>query len=45
MKKVEQEIKWMVQVDVIEPVDESRDWCAPIVVLPKASGNVRICVD
>ena len=32
-------------LDVIEPVDEPTEWCAPIVVVPKSSGEVRVCVD
>ena len=35
----------MEQLDVIEPVDEPTEWCSPIVVVPKADGRVRICVD
>ena len=45
MKKVQEEIKRMEQLDVIEPVDEPTEWCSPIVVVPKADGRVRICVD
>ena len=35
----------MEQLDVIEPIDEPTEWCSPIVVVPKAHGRVRICVD
>ena len=35
----------MEQLDVIEPVDETTEWCSPIVVVPKVDGRVRICVD
>ena len=35
----------MEQVDVIEPIEEPTEWCSPIVVVPKADGRVRICVD
>lgn len=45
LKKVEKEINRLRALDVIEPVDEPTDWCAPIVVVPKASGDVRMCVD
>ena len=45
MKKVQEEIERMLQLDVIEPVDEPTEWCSPIVVVPKADGRVRICVD
>ena len=45
MKKTELEIKCMMNMDVIEPVDEPTDWCAPIVVVPEQSGDIRLCVD
>ena len=45
MKKVREEIERMLQLDVIEPVDEPMEWCSPIMVVPKADGRVRICVD
>ena len=45
MKNVQEEIKRMEQLDVIEPVDEPTEWCSPIVVVPKADGRVRICID
>lgn len=45
MKNVKEEIERMLQLDVIEPVDESTERCSPIVVVPKADGRVRICVD
>ena len=45
MKKVKEEVERMLQLDVIEPVDEPTEWCSPIVVVPKAIGSVRICVD
>ena len=32
-------------MNVISRVDEPTDRCAPMVVTPKASGEVRICVD
>ena len=32
-------------MNVIFRVDEPTDWCAPMVVTPKASGQVRICAD
>ena len=45
MKKVEDEINGLVKSGVIESVDEPTDWCAPMVVVPKPNGNVRLCVD
>ncbi|XP_046391596.1 uncharacterized protein K02A2.6-like [Ischnura elegans] len=43
--KVEAEIKKMEAEGIITPVEEPTDWCAPMVVVPKADGSVRICVD
>lgn len=45
MKKVKDELQRILQLDVIEPVDKPTDWCSPIVVVPKANGNVRLYVD
>ena len=45
MKKVEQEIAALAKSGVIEPIDEPTDWCAPMVVVPKPNGNLRLCVD
>ena len=41
----EKELMRMVELGVIERVEEHREWCAGMVVAPKASGDVRICVD
>ena len=35
----------MLKIGVIRKVNESADWCAPMVVVPKQNGQVRICVD
>ena len=43
--KVEEELKRMQRLDVIEEVSESSDWCSPMVVVPKSDATVRICVD
>ena len=43
--KTKAEIDRMLTKNVISRVDELTDWCAPIMVTPKASGEVRICVD
>ena len=32
-------------MNVISRVDEPTDWCAPMVVILKTSGEVLICVD
>ena len=31
--------------DIIRPVTEPTEWCAPIVVVPKPNGKIRLCVD
>ena len=41
MKKVQEEIKRMEQLDVTEPIDEPTEWCSPIVVVPEADGRVK----
>ena len=44
-KKVKAELERLQSLGVITPVTEPTPWCAPIVVVPKSSGDVRICVD
>ena len=43
-KKVEEELLRMQTIGVISPVDDPSPWCAGVVVVPKSSGSVRICV-
>ena len=45
VKTVEQEITRMEQLGVIKKVDQPTKWCHPIVVVPKPSGEIRICID
>ena len=45
MDKVKAEIDRMVKDGVIEPVDGPTDWCSGMVVVPKQTERVRICVD
>ena len=35
----------MLQLSVIKEVVEPTAWVSPVVVMPKADGSVRICVD
>ena len=43
--KVKAELEWMEKMGVISRVEEPTDWCAAMVVVPKADNKVRICVD
>lgn len=44
-KKVRDELHQMETMGVITKVTEPTSWCAGMVVVPKRSGDVRICVD
>ena len=44
-QKVTKELDQMEKEGVISKVTEPTTWCAGMVVVPKKSGNVRICVD
>ena len=45
--KVKRKLDEMVKKDIITPLgDEPTEWyCQPLVIVPKPSGDVRICVD
>lgn len=42
---VRKELDRMVSLGVIVPVNEPTEWCAPIVVVPKNGGEIRLCID
>ena len=44
-EKVKEELGRMVTMGVISKVSDPTSWCAGMVVVPKSSGAVRICVD
>ncbi|KAL6490042.1 hypothetical protein MHYP_G00003870 [Metynnis hypsauchen] len=43
--KVKEELERMESMGVISKVSSPTEWCAGMVVVPKPSGNIRICVD
>ena len=45
LPKVKRELERMEELGVISKIDEPTDWCSGMVVVPKANGDVRICVD
>ena len=45
MRAVKDELDRMQRLGVIESVETPTQWCAVMVVVPKANGRVRICVD
>ena len=45
LSKVKEELSRMEQMEIVSTVDEPTEWCAGMVVVPKANGKVCICVD
>ena len=43
--KVRKELERMKELDIIGEITEPTDWVSPMVPVPKANGDVRICVD
>ncbi|XP_022797518.1 uncharacterized protein K02A2.6-like [Stylophora pistillata] len=43
--KIEQKLKELVNCEIIEPVEGPTPWVSPVVVAPKPSGDIRLCVD
>ena len=44
-KKLEEKIQAMINDDIIEEVKGPTPWVSPLVIVPKPSGDIRICVD
>ncbi|KAJ8332613.1 hypothetical protein SKAU_G00424020 [Synaphobranchus kaupii] len=45
MGKVKKELERIEQLGVISCIEEPTEWCSGMVVAPKKSGEIRICVD
>ncbi len=45
LPKVEEELRRMESMGIIEKVTDPTEWCAPMVPVIKKNGNIRICVD
>ena len=43
--KVQEELNELVKLDIIEAVDGPTPWVNPIVIVPKPSGRIRLCLD
>ena len=44
-EKARKELQSMAELKVIEPVEHPTDWCSGLTIVPKANGNIRMCVD
>ena len=45
LSKVKEELSWMEKMEIICQVDEPTEWSPGMVVVPKANGKVRMCMD
>ena len=43
--KLEEKLKELEKLDIIEKVDGPSAWVSPIVVVPKKNSDIRVCVD
>ena len=43
--KLEKELKRMVDLDIIEPIEKPTDWLNGLVIVEKPNGKLRICLD
>ena len=46
-KPFKEELDWLPKLDIITPlgIDETVEWCNSFVLVPKANGKVRLCLD
>ena len=43
--KIEEKLEELVNHDVIEQAQGPTPWVSPVVVVPKPTGDIRLCVD
>ena len=43
--KLEKELKRMVDLDIIEPIEKPTDWVNGLVIVKKPNGKLSICLD
>ena len=43
--KVDEKVKELIDLDVIEPVEGPTPWVNPVVIVPKPDGEIRLCID
>ena len=43
--KIDQKLEELVNHDIIEPVEGPTPWVSPVVIVPKPSGDIRLCID
>ena len=44
-EKLEAKIQELLKDDIIEKVEGPTPWLSPLVIIPKPSGDIRVCVD
>lgn len=44
-EKIEKKIQELLDCDIIEEVDGPTPWVNPVVIIPKADGDIRLCID
>ena len=44
-ERVEEKLKQLVELDIIEPVAGPTPWVNPTVIAPKRDGDIRLCID
>ena len=44
-EKVAAKVEELIAMDIVERVDGPTSWVSPVAVAPKASGDIRLCVD